>query len=75
MAKDVVDKIHDYFMAARKERKKIFLFLIHEIILGSKLGSPFVIQFGKRLKDIFTNFMNHCEEIQEFDKVSIANTF
>jgi hypothetical protein len=56
--------IEEMFSQARKDRKKIFLFLIHEIILEEKnkiksstAEHPYIRAFGNKLKTLFSDFV------------------
>jgi hypothetical protein len=51
-------------MNSRKDKKKIYLFLIHEIILDEKskvkantFEHPFIKAFGSKLRILFTEFV------------------
>ena len=59
-ASDVSNMIFKEFQTCRREKKKLYIFLIHEIVLDEKNKNrpnhPYIKAIGNKLKQIFTEF-------------------
>ena len=67
-----VFNIEQEFLQARKDRKKLYLFLIHEIILDEKAkrktDHQYIKTFGGKLKMIFQEYSNQIDDIADMEK-------
>ncbi|CAD8090191.1 unnamed protein product [Paramecium primaurelia] len=64
--------IENEFISARKERKKLYLFLIHQIILDEKnakrMDFPYVKCFGQKLKKLILDYAYQVDDIADLEK-------
>lgn len=72
--------LEEYILNSRKDRKILYIYLIHEIFLETmaKNNNKFIISIGDRLKNIITNFSKYiflyininryCEKFEDIKK-------
>lgn len=66
--------IENEFLQSRKDLKKLYLFLIHQIILDEsqqkKIDTPFIKAFGGKLKKLLGDFCI-VDEIKDLEEAHI----
>ena len=72
--------LEEYILNSRKDRKILYIYLIHEIFLETmaKNNNKFIVSIGDRLKNIITNFSKYiflyikinryCEKFEDIKK-------